>query len=76
MTKTAANMVGMNLHHDLSPKGITVLLLHPGYVATDMTGGGGISAVDSATGLIARLDELGADDSGSFWHAEGYQLPW
>ena len=75
-SKTAANMVGMNLHHDLSPKGITVLLLHPGYVATDMTGGGGISPVDSAAGLIARLDELGLSDSGSFWHAEGYQLPW
>ena len=75
-SKTAVNMVGMNLHHDLSPNGVAVALLHPGYVATDMTGGGGGSPVESARGLIARLDELNLDNSGSFWHAEGYSLPW
>jgi NAD(P)-dependent dehydrogenase (short-subunit alcohol dehydrogenase family) len=76
-SKSAANMVGMNLHHDLSPKGIAVMLLHPGYVQTDMTGGsGGTTPVDSAAGLIARLDELSLETSGSFWHAEGYELPW
>lgn len=75
-SKSAANMVGVNLHHDLSPDGIAVALLHPGLVATDMTGGTGVSPADSASGLIARLDELNLDNSGSFWHAEGYALPW
>ncbi len=75
-SKAAVNMVGVNLHHDLSPKGIAVALLHPGYVATDMTGGGGISPVESAAGLIERLDELNLDNSGGFWHAESYALPW
>ncbi|MDA0994170.1 MAG: SDR family oxidoreductase [Proteobacteria bacterium] len=75
-SKSAANMVGMNLHHDLSPDGIAVALLHPGYVATDMTGGGGISPVESASGLVERLDELNLGNSGGFWHAEGYSLPW
>ena len=76
VSKTGANMVGMNLHRDLAGKGIAVALLHPGYVATDMTGGAGISAAESAAGLIARIDELTAENSGSFWHAEGYVLPW
>jgi NAD(P)-dependent dehydrogenase (short-subunit alcohol dehydrogenase family) len=75
-SKTAANMVGMNLHHDLSTLGIAVGLLHPGYVATDMTGGGGIPAAESARGLVQRLDALDLDNSGRFWHAEGYELPW
>jgi NAD(P)-dependent dehydrogenase (short-subunit alcohol dehydrogenase family) len=75
-SKTAANMVGVNLHHDLSPKGIAVLLLHPGLVATDMTGGTGVSPTVSASGLIARLDELNLASSGEFRHAEGYTLPW
>ena len=75
-SKSAVNMVGMNLHHDLSPRGIAVMLLHPGLVATDMTRGTGISAEESATGLIARLDELSLATSGSFFHAEGYALPW
>jgi NAD(P)-dependent dehydrogenase (short-subunit alcohol dehydrogenase family) len=76
-SKAAANMVGLNLHHDLSPKGITVLLLHPSYVRTDMTGGSGMATTEeSAQGLITCLTELGPDKSGTFWHAEGYELPW
>ena len=75
-SKVAANMVGKNLQHDLAPDGIAVALLHPGLVATDMTGGRGVSTRDSAAGLIARMDELTMQTSGTFWHAEGYVLPW
>ena len=75
-SKTAVNMIGTNLMHELKPRGISVALLHPGLVATDMTGGTGISPAESAAGLIARIDELTLDESGGFWHAEGYRLPW
>jgi NAD(P)-dependent dehydrogenase (short-subunit alcohol dehydrogenase family) len=75
-SKAAANMVGMNLRHDLAAEGIAVALLHPGLVATDMTGGRGVTTEKSARGLIARMDELTMETSGSFWHAEGYTLPW
>jgi NAD(P)-dependent dehydrogenase (short-subunit alcohol dehydrogenase family) len=75
-SKAAANMVGKNLQHDLTAQEIAVALLHPGLVATDMTGGRGVTAQESAAGLIARMDELSMQTSGSFWHAEGYQLPW
>lgn len=76
MSKAAANMVGINLHHDLSPRGIAVTMLHPGLVGTAMTGGNGIRPEEAARGLIARIDELDLDTSGGFWHAEGYPLPW
>ncbi len=75
-SKTAVNMVGTNLMHDLRPQNIAVALLHPGLVATDMTGGTGISPADSARGLIERIEELSIESSGGFWHAEGYELPW
>ncbi|RLA32003.1 MAG: short-chain dehydrogenase [Gammaproteobacteria bacterium] len=75
-SKAAANMVGMNLRHDLAAEGVAVALLHPGLVATDMTGGRGVTTEKSAQGLIARMDELTMETSGSFWHAEGYTLPW
>ena len=75
-SKTAVNMIGINLMHELKPRGIAVALLHPGLVATDMTGHHGISAADSARGLIERLNELNLDNTGGFWHAEGYTLPW
>jgi NAD(P)-dependent dehydrogenase (short-subunit alcohol dehydrogenase family) len=75
-SKVAVNMVGANLRHDLEPRGIAVVLLHPGLVATDMTNGTGVSPAESARGLIERIDDLGLANTGSFWHAEGYRLPW
>jgi len=75
-SKTAVNMIGTNLMHQLKPRGIAVALLHPGLVATDMTGQQGISAADSARGLIERINELNLENTGGFWHAEGYALPW
>ena len=75
-SKTAVNMIGTNLMHELKPRGIAVALLHPGYVATDMTGQQGISPEVSARGLIKCIDELTLENSGGFWHAEGYELPW
>lgn len=75
-SKTAVNQIGTNLKHELMPRGIAVALLHPGLVATEMTGGRGISATESARGLIERIDALDIKSSGSFWHAEGYELPW
>lgn len=76
MSKAAANMAGRNLSHDLAGRSIAVALLHPGLVATEMTGHSGISPVDAARGLIARMDALDMDSTGAFWHAEGYELPW
>jgi len=75
-SKTAVNQIGMNLKHELAPRGIAIALLHPGLVATEMTGGRGVSPQDAAAGLIDRIDELTLETSGGFWHAEGYSLPW
>jgi NAD(P)-dependent dehydrogenase (short-subunit alcohol dehydrogenase family) len=76
MSKAAVNMAGMSLARDLAPGGIAVALLHPGMVATDMTGEQGVSVSHSAAGLISCMDRLGAETSGTFWHAEGQVLPW
>ncbi|HSL18574.1 MAG TPA: SDR family oxidoreductase [Methylomirabilota bacterium] len=77
MSKAAVNMVGRSLAHDLRGDGIAVALLHPGYVRTGMTGHSGlVDPPESAAGLIARIDELDLDSSGSFWHANGERLPW
>jgi len=77
MSKAAANMVGVNLAHDLRPRNIAVGLLHPGYVRTNMTGGNGeTDAATAASGLIERMDALSMATTGTFWHAEGYALPW
>jgi NAD(P)-dependent dehydrogenase (short-subunit alcohol dehydrogenase family) len=77
MSKAALNMAGANLAHELAPRGIHVVLLHPGFVRTGMTGGAGsVDAAEAAGGLIARLDELDASQSGRFFHATGEEIPW
>jgi NAD(P)-dependent dehydrogenase (short-subunit alcohol dehydrogenase family) len=77
MSKAAVNAAGKSLAMDLSERGIAVALLHPGYVRTDMVGGGGdVEPAQAAAGLIARLDELTIDTTGRFWHANGEALPW
>lgn len=77
MSKSAANMAGKSLALDLSADGIAVGVLHPGFVRTGMTGGAGmIDTKESATGLVARIDELSLDNTGSFWHTNGELLQW
>jgi len=77
MSKAAVNMVGKGLSRDLAPDGIAVLLLHPGFVRTEMTRGrGNWDAPEAAASMIARINELQLGQSGAFWHADGTQLPW
>lgn len=76
MAKAALNMAGANLAHDFRSRGVSVAILHPGMVATGMTGHQGIPTEESAKGLISRIDELQLEESGGFWHANGERLPW
>jgi len=77
MSKAAMNAMGVSLARDLKSRGISVALLHPGYVRTDMTAGAGnVEPADAARGLLARIDGLTVENSGSFWHANGERLPW
>ncbi len=76
MSKAAVNMAGRSLAHDLKEKGVAVILLHPGMVATEMTGRQGMPPDEAARGLIARIDELTLENTGTFWHANGDPLPW
>jgi NAD(P)-dependent dehydrogenase (short-subunit alcohol dehydrogenase family) len=77
MSKAALNMAGKSLATDLRPAGVAVAILHPGMVKTDMARGyGQVEPLDAARGLLARLDELTLETSGSFWHANGDRLPW
>lgn len=78
MSKVALSMAGKSLAHDLKPRGIAVAILHPGLVQTRMTGftAGGITPEDAVKGLLARIDELTLENTGTFWHANGEILPW
>lgn len=77
ISKTAVNMVGKNLANAWTSPDFMLLLLHPGYVRTDMTGGNGlINPDESARGLFTLMRNKGPQDSGTFWHTDGSELPW
>lgn len=77
MSKAAVNMMGKSLAMDLKPQGITVLLLHPGFVKTKMTGHqGDITAEQSASRMIELVMKKGISETGTFWHSNGEPLPW
>lgn len=76
-SKAALNAFGKSLAVDLKPKGVAVALLHPGYVKTRMVNFGGlITPEESARGLAERIEGLNLDNTGSFWHSNGEELPW
>ena len=77
ISKAAVNMAGRSLAWDLKPRGVSVFLLHPGYVKTDMNAGSGeITADKSAAGMLAVLDCVGLAETGTFWHTNGQALAW
>ncbi|HBM49098.1 SDR family oxidoreductase [Marinobacter sp. UBA3607] len=76
-SKAALNAFGKSLAVDLKPKGIAVAQLHPGYVKTRMVNFGGlITPEESARGLAERIANLTLENTGSFWHSNGEELPW
>ena len=81
ISKAAANMAGLNLHHDLAKSGVATVMLHPGMVATDLTKDfpGDYSYIqpeEAAAGLIRDMDQLTPATSGRFQHSNGSYLPW
>lgn len=77
MSKAALNMAGKSLSIDLKPRSVSVIILHPGMVKTDMIGNHGqVEPDEAALGLLARIDALSPETTGTFWHANGERLPW
>ena len=76
MSKAALNAAGVSLARDLARDGVAVIILHPGFVRTGMTGHAGeVDPEASAEGLLARIDALELATSGRFLHANGSEIP-
>jgi NAD(P)-dependent dehydrogenase (short-subunit alcohol dehydrogenase family) len=75
--KAAVHMVGRCLAVDLRSQGIISVLLHPGWVRTDMGGPDApVSPAESATGLRRVLAGLHLEDSGRFFDLQGNERAW
>jgi NAD(P)-dependent dehydrogenase (short-subunit alcohol dehydrogenase family) len=76
-SKTALNMAMANAAHELKNRGITILLVHPGWVQTDMGGpGAAVSIEQSITGVRRIIDKATLAETGHFYDYTGKQLPW
>ncbi|KXK50351.1 SDR family oxidoreductase [Nitrosomonas europaea] len=76
-SKAAVNTVVKSLAIDLQPRGIIAVLLHPGWVQTDMGGRGAlISTKQSVTGMKSILDRVTHSDTGKFIAYDGQHIPW
>jgi NAD(P)-dependent dehydrogenase (short-subunit alcohol dehydrogenase family) len=76
-SKAAVNMVMKSLSVDLAPRSIACVVMHPGWVRTDMGGAGGkLSPPESIAALRKVIARLGPQDSGTFLNYDGQPYPW
>ena len=76
-SKAAVNMVMRSLAIDLAPRGITCVVVNPGWVQTDMGGPHArISPTESVTKLRRLIDTLRPAQSGEFFNYDGREYPW
>lgn len=76
-SKSAVNSVMRSLAYDLKEQGISVRVLHPGWVKTDMGGeSADIDVVQSVSGIRSVIDGLSLSTTGQFYNYDGSELPW
>jgi NAD(P)-dependent dehydrogenase (short-subunit alcohol dehydrogenase family) len=76
-SKAAVNMVMKSLALDLAPKGITCVVMNPGWVRTDMGGPRGtLGPGESIRAMRVVIDKLKPGDSGKFFNYDGKTYPW
>ncbi|CAM9838926.1 unnamed protein product [Chrysoparadoxa australica] len=74
MSKASQNMMGRILAWDLKPRGISVVMLHPGFLKTEMTEHyshlyekfGAIDASEAVPGILEAIEQVTLETTGRF----------
>jgi NAD(P)-dependent dehydrogenase (short-subunit alcohol dehydrogenase family) len=75
--KAGLHAVVVAASHDLRDRGISAVVMHPGWVQTDMGGPDAtVSTEDSVRGMRRVIDAVGPEHSGRFLTFDGEELPW
>jgi NAD(P)-dependent dehydrogenase (short-subunit alcohol dehydrogenase family) len=76
-SKAAVNMVMRSLAIDLAPRGVTCVVVNPGWVRTDMGGPHAtMTPAESVTRLRQLIETLGPAQSGKFFNYDGREYLW
>lgn len=77
MSKAALNMANKSMSLDLRDRGIIAVVVNPGWVQTDMGGGGAPTPVtESVSRMIAIFDDLKMTRTGTFIDFRGGTIEW
>lgn len=75
--KAALNSAMRGLSVDLKKDGLVLVVMHPGWVKTDMGGASApLEPEDSVRDMRGVIAGLGAGDNGRFFNYDGSELPW
>jgi len=76
-SKTALNMFSIAMKNELTSQGISILIMHPGWVETDMGGPHApLSVEESVQGIIQRIDEQTLEMTGRYVQFDGTPIEW
>ena len=76
-SKAAVNMVVRSLAVDLKSRAITSVVLHPGWVKTDMGGEQAPVPVEQSIKSLRKvISKITITDSGKFYQYDGQEVPW
>lgn len=76
-SKAALNRLARDFADRVRPQGVTVLVISPGWVRTDMGGpGAAISVEESAKGVIDVVEAKAGTGADGFWGHDGAVVPW
>jgi NAD(P)-dependent dehydrogenase (short-subunit alcohol dehydrogenase family) len=76
-SKAALNQLTVCMANELRADGFTCVVVHPGWVQTDMGGKNAtLKPEESVAAMLKLLDALKPDDTGKFLNYDGSTLPW
>jgi len=76
-SKTALNMFSIAMKNELLDQDISILIIHPGWVETDMGGPNApLSVSESVKGIIQRIEEQNIGQSGRYVQYDGTPIEW
>ncbi len=76
-SKAALNQITRTMSVELGKEGFVCVVVHPGWVRTDMGGAAATySPEESVSGLVGLIEKLGPADNGQFYDFQGKVIPW
>ena len=76
-SKAALNQITKTLSVELGKEGFVCVVVHPGWVRTDMGGAAATySPEESVSGLVGLIEKLEPADNGHFYDFQGKTIPW